>query len=122
MNIATFIIGTLLGALVSGFIIWVVGKLRLGLEVSGFGPAYLAAIVVGLLNAFANWFWSVIGYSPEGGWAGAVTHLVLTAGFFMAAGSWIKGLRVKGFLGALVAAVAVALVGWLIFWGISQLF
>ena len=41
MTIIGAIIGILVGALFSGLIIWIVGKLGLGLEVSGFGPAYI---------------------------------------------------------------------------------
>ena len=63
----------------------------------------------------------VIGYTPEGGWLGALTSVIIAAGFLVAAGSWIKGLRVKGFSGALIAALAMAAVGWLITWGIVQL-
>ena len=46
MTIVGAIIGILIGALFSGLIIWIVGKLGLGLEVSGFGPAFVAAIVI----------------------------------------------------------------------------
>jgi len=122
MNVIGLIIGVLIGALFSGLIIWIVGKLGWGLEVDGFGPAYLAAIIIAILNGFANWLWGVIGYTPEGGWLGAVTHLILAAGFLLAAGSWVKGLRVKGFGGALIAALIIAAVGWLITWGLTALF
>lgn len=121
MNIVGLIIGILLGAVVSGFIIWIVGKLGWGIEVDGFGPAFLTAIVISVFNGLANWFYDVINFTPEGGWAGAVTHLVLAAGFLIAAGSLVKGLRVKGFTGALIAAVAIAAVGWLIGSGINLL-
>ena len=121
MEIVGLIIGILIGALLSGLIIWVVGKLGLGIEVDGFGPAFLTAIVIAIFNAFANWLWGVLGYTPEGGWLGAVTHLVLAAGFLVGAGSLIKGLRVKGFVGALIASVAIAAVGWLISWSVSLL-
>ena len=61
MSIVSVIIGILLGALVSGFVIWIVGKLGLGLEVErlrrglhrrdhhrrGSGPHQLAARRVG---------------------------------------------------------------------------
>jgi len=121
MNIVTLIIGVLIGSLFSGLIIWVVGKLGWGIEVDSFGPAFLTAVVIAVLNAFANWLYGVIGYTPEGGWLGAVSHLILAAGFILAAGSWIKGLRVNGFSGALIAAFAIAAVGWLITWGITLL-
>ena len=121
MNVIGVIIGILVGSIVSGFIIWVVGKLGWGIEVDGFGPAFLTAIFISVLNGLANWFYDVINFTPEGGWVGAVTHLVLAAGFLVAAGSLIKGLRVKGFTGALIAAVVIAAVGWLIGGGVSLL-
>ena len=46
MSILGVIIGILLGALFTGLIIWIVGKLGLGLEDSGFGPAFIAAIAI----------------------------------------------------------------------------
>jgi len=121
MNIIGLIIGALIGALFSGLIIWLIGKLGWGLEVDGFKPAYLAAILIALFNAFANWLWGVLNYTPEGGWLGAVTHLLIAAVFLLAAGQIIKGLRVKGWGGALLAAVIMAAVGWLITWGITSL-
>lgn len=121
MEIVGLIIGILIGALFSGLIIWVVGRLGWGIEVDGFGPAFLTAIVIAVFTSLANWFWGIIGYTPEGGWLGAVTHLILAAGFLVAAGSLIKGLRVKGFSGALIAAVAIAAVGWLVGWGVNLL-
>ena len=104
------IIGILVGALFSGLIIWVVGKLGWGIEVDGFGPAFLAAIVIAVLNAFTAWFWNLIGFES----ASIPTHIILTAGFLVAAGSLVEGLRVKGFLGALIAAVVIAAIYWLI--------
>ncbi|NTU64907.1 MAG: hypothetical protein HGB05_16275 [Chloroflexi bacterium] len=37
MSIIAVIVGILVAALISGFVIWVVGKLGLGLTVSGYG-------------------------------------------------------------------------------------
>lgn len=121
MNIVGLILGALVGAIFSGLIIWIVGKLGWGIEVDGFGPAYVAALVIAVLNVFANWVWGVIGYTPEGGWLGAVTHLILAAGFMVAAGNWVKGLRVKGFSGALIASFFIAAVGWLVTLGLNAL-
>jgi uncharacterized membrane protein YvlD (DUF360 family) len=50
ITIVGIIIGILIGGLFSGFIIWIVGKLSLGLEVDGFVPAYLAAIVIAVVS------------------------------------------------------------------------
>jgi putative membrane protein len=121
MSIIGLIIGILIGALFTGLIIWIVGKLGLGLEVSGFGPAYVAAIVIAVLNGVVAWLLGVLGITIGGGFVGAVLHLVVAAIVLLLAGRFVKGLVVKGFTGALVAALAIAAVGWLIGWGVSLL-
>src|SRR5512139_2860853 len=119
MTIVGLIIGVLIGALFSGLIIWIVGKLGWGLEVSGFGPAYVAAIVIALLNALIAWLLNALGISLGTGILGFIVNLVVAALVLMVAGNWVKGLVVKGFTGALIAAIAIAVVGWLVVWGIS---
>jgi putative membrane protein len=116
------IIGILFGALFTGLIIWIVSKLGLGLEVSGFGPAFVAAIVIAILNAIVTWLLGVLGINMGGGFVNAILQLVIAAVVLMLAGRFVKGLVVRGFTGALVAAVAIAAVGWLITWGLSLLF
>jgi putative membrane protein len=121
MNIVGLIIGLLIGALFTGLIIWIVGKLGLGLEVSGFGPAFIAAIVIAILNGLVAWLLGALNLTIGGGIVGAIIHLVIAAIVLMVAGRFVKGLVVKGFTGALVAALAIAAVGWLIAWGVSLL-
>ena len=121
MTIVGLIIGILIGALFTGLIIWVVGKLGLGLEVTGFGPAYIAAIVIAILNGLVAWLLGVMGITIGAGFVDAILHLIIAAVVLIAAGNFVKGLVVKGFTGALVAAVAIAAVGWLIGWGLSLL-
>jgi putative membrane protein len=121
MEIVGLLIGILLGALFTGFIIWIVGKLGLGIEVSGFGPAFVAAIVIAVLNGLVSWLLGALGVTIAGGFLGAVIHLVIAAIVIMLAGNFVKGLAVKGFLGAVIAAVAIAAVGWLVTWGVSLL-
>ena len=121
MSILGLIIGILVGALFAGFIIWIVGKLGLGLEVSGFGPAFIAAIVIAVLNALVTWLLGVLGLTIGSGFVGAIINLVIAAVVLMVAGNFVKGLVVKGFTGAVIAALAIAAVGWLITWGVSLL-
>ena len=121
MNIVGLIIGLLIGALFTGVIIWIVGKLGLGLEVSGFGPAFIAAIVIAVLNALVAWLLGALNITIGPGILGAIIHLVIAAIVLLIAGRFVKGLVVKGFLGAVVAALAIAAVGWLISWGVSLL-
>ena len=111
MNIIGLLIGALLGGLFAGFIIWVVGKLGLGMEVDGFRPAFIAAFVIAILSAVIHWIWqAVFNYTPPAGWGGAIINLVTSAIVLQSAGNWVKGLRVKGFRGAIVASLAIAAV------------
>jgi len=121
MEIVGLLIGIFIGALFTGLIIWIVGKLGLGIEVSGFGPAFVAAIVIAVLNGVVTWLLGVLNITIAVGLLGAIIHLVIAAVVLMLAGNFVKGLVVKGFTGALVAAIAIGAVGWLIGWGVSQL-
>ncbi len=116
MSFLTLILGILLGALFTGLIIWIVGKLGLGLEVSGFGPAFIAAIVIAVVSWVVVWLLGVLGITIGSGWLGALVNLIVAAVVLMIAGGFVKGLVVKGFLGALVAAVAIAVVSWILVW------
>ena len=48
-------------------------------------------------------------------------NLIIAALVLMLAGNFVSGLRVKGFLGALIAAIAIGLVGWLLAWLVGLL-
>ncbi|MFL7894198.1 MAG: phage holin family protein [Anaerolineales bacterium] len=121
MTIVGAIIGILIGALFSGFIIWVVGKLGWGLEVDGFVPAYIAAIVIAIISWLVTWLLGLLGLTLGVGFLAAIVHLVIAAIVLMIAGNFVKGLRVKGFTGALVGAIALAVVAFLIEWVLGLL-
>ena len=61
MSIITVLISIVLAALISGLIIWIVGKLHLGLEVSGFRAAFIAAIVIAVISGLINWLLKTLG-------------------------------------------------------------
>ena len=119
MTIFGVLIGILIGALFSAVIIWIVGRLGLGLEVSGFGPAFIAALVIAVVSWVVYWLLGLVGLSFGVGWLAAVVHLVISAIVLMVAGNFVKGLEVKGFTGALVGAIALAVVAFLIDWVLS---
>lgn len=114
MSILGAIIGILIAAAIGGLVIWIVGKLGLGLEVDGFVPAFIAAIIIAIVAGLINWLLGALGITIGGGFLGALVHLVIAAVVLMISGNIVRGLRVKGFVGALVAAVAIGVVGWLI--------
>jgi putative membrane protein len=114
MSIVAVIIGILIAALISGFVIWIVGKLGLGLTVSGFGAAFIAAIIIAVVSGLVTWLLGVLHITIAGGFLGAIIHLVIAAIVLLISGRIVPGLQVKGFLGAMVAAIAIGAVSWLI--------
>ncbi len=113
-------LGTLLGillALVSAaVVIVIVSKLNLGLTVDGFGPAIIAAAVIAIVGGLIYWLLGVLGITIGGGWLGAIINLIIAAVVLLTAGRMLKGLKVNGFVGALVAAIAIGVVTWVINW------
>jgi putative membrane protein len=121
MNIVSLLVGIVIGALISGLIIWIVGKLGLGLEVSGFGAAFIAALVIAVVSGIINWLLGVLGITVGAGWLGGLVHLIIAAIVLMISSNFVSGLKVKGFLGAIIAAIAIGAVAWLLSWGVSLL-
>jgi putative membrane protein len=113
------IVGILIAALFSAVIIWIVGKLGLGLSVSGFGPAFIAGIVIAIVGGLITWLLGALGITIGGGLLGAIVHLIIAALVLMFTGNMVKGLVVKGFSGALIAAIAIAVVAWLVAWVVT---
>lgn len=109
-EILSLIVVILLNALV----IWIVGKLGLGLTVAGFVPAIVAAIAISLISWVVLWLLGLLGIQMGGGWWGAIISLIVAAVVLLLAGGLLPGLAVNGFVGALVAAVAIAVVAWLV--------
>ena len=107
------VLNIIIGILLYALAIWIVDKLGLGLKVSGFVPALIAAVVITVASWLIVWLLGLLGLSV-GGFIGAVIHLIIAALVLMFAGKRIKGLSVKGFVPALIAAVAIAVVSWLI--------
>jgi putative membrane protein len=105
----SLIIAVLLSALISGFIIWIVSKLNLGLHVDSFGWAMLAGLLIGVINSLVMQF--VPGTT---GIIHFVVSLLVSAAVIFACGAMLKGLTVKGYVGALIAAVAISAVGILL--------
>lgn len=107
------LIGIAIVGAISGLAIWIVGKLGLGLEVDGFGSAFLAAIVIAVIAGLITWLLSSLGVQDGSGFIGGLVHLVIAAVALLISGRLLPGLRVKGFVGALVAAVAIGAIYWL---------
>ena len=105
--IVGLIIGLLIAAVISGAIIWLVSKLNVGLSVDNFGWAMLAGLFIGTLTNLFNRLLPGMNEVIT-----MVIHLVISAGVILLAGKVFSGVNVKGFKGALIAAVAIAVVGF----------
>jgi putative membrane protein len=107
--------------LVAALVIWIVGRMNLGLTVKSYGAAIIAAIVIALIAWVIWWLLGLFGISMAGGWLAAIINLLVAALVLLLAGRWLSGLEVKGYTGAIVAAIAIGVVGWLINWVLSLL-
>jgi uncharacterized membrane protein YvlD (DUF360 family) len=114
MSIITVLISIVLAALISGFLIWIVGKLGLGLEVSGFRAAFIAAIVIAVISGLISWLLGTLGFNLSGGLLGALTHLVVAAFVLILSTAFVPGLKVKGVLGALIAVIAIGAMSFVV--------
>ena len=99
--------------LISGFVIWIVRKLRLGLDVHGFGSAFIAGIVIAVVAMIITMLLGFAGLQDSNGLIGGLVHLVISAIALMISNRLLPGLKVAGFTGALVASIVIGAVYWL---------
>lgn len=113
--ILQFVLAWLLAAVV----IFIVSRLNLGLSVTGFVPALIAAAAIAIISAVFTWLLGALGITFGVGLLGSIVSLIVAALVLMLAARFVPGLTVAGFTGALIAAVAIAVVTWLISWVLS---
>jgi putative membrane protein len=99
--------------LFSGFVIWIVSKLRLGLQVDGFGSAFVAGIVIAVVAGILTWLLGIAGIPDSAGLIGGAVHLIISIIVLMISARLLPGLKVAGFTGALVASIAIGAFYWL---------
>jgi putative membrane protein len=106
---------------VAALVIWIVGRLKLGLTVRGFGAAIIAALVIAVVSAIVIWILGALGISLAGGFLGAIIALIVAAVILLISDRFVPGMEVKGFTGAIIAAIAIAVVSWIVFWVLGLL-
>jgi putative membrane protein len=107
--------GFLVTWLVTTVSLLIISRLRLGLDIKDLGSAAVAALVLGLLNAIVRpilaFFSLPITILTLGLFA-----LVLNALMLVLMAGLVKGVRLQnGFWSALVSAIVLSLLNWLIF-------
>ncbi len=103
------IIGIFLAAVVSGFVIWIVSKFNMGLKVDNFGWAMLSGVLIGFLTNL------IMNFLPgTDGLIHIVVYLVVSAVAIFISGAILRGMTVEGYKGALIAAVGIALINFVL--------
>jgi putative membrane protein len=80
-----------------------------GFDVEGFGPALIAALVVGLLNVTLGWLLSLVAF-PLVWLLPRLMMLLIDAVVLYFAAKLVPGFRIKGFLAAFIGAVVLVLI------------
>jgi putative membrane protein len=112
------LISLIVAILVAAVVLVIVDKLNLGLTVGSFMNAIIAAVVIAVVGWGLNWLLGLIGIQlptgPSGGLVAAIIYFIVAAVILMIADRFLAGMSVKGFTGALVAAIAIAVLNWLV--------
>jgi putative membrane protein len=101
---------------VAAVVLMIVSRLNLGLSVSGFMSAAIAAVVIAVVGAVVLWLLGLFGLSIGGGIMGTLVYLVVAAIVLMFSDKFVQGMQVNGFMGAVIAAIAIGVVYWLLSW------
>lgn len=102
---------------VAAVVIFIVGKMNLGLSVGSFMNALVAAIVIAVVTAVVLWLLGLFGITLTNAtlW-GAIVSLIVAAVILMISDKFLPGMSVAGFSGAIIAAIAIGVVNWIILW------
>lgn len=123
MELLSFILGLALLWAIGAVILVIVSRLGMGLTVDGFGSAFIASAVITVVSGVITWLLGLIGIGVGGpGLLGAIVTLVVAAVVLMVSASFVKGMKVNGFGGAVVAALAYSVIAWLLQWVIGLFF
>ena len=103
----------LLHWLLSALALLIVSRLVPGFHVHGLGPALIASLVIGLLNATVGLFLKIITF-PISILTLGLFLLVINGLMILFASSIVRGFQVRGFVPAFWGAIVLALLGMLI--------
>ncbi len=110
------IISIVIALVVAAIVLYIVSRLNVGLTVDGFMSAIIAAAVIAIVGGVIWWLLGLIGIGAGSGLWGAIVYLIVAAVILMVSDRFLPGMKVNGFTGALIAAVAIGVVTWLVTW------
>jgi hypothetical protein len=98
--------------LASVLIIWVVGKLHLGLELD-FGSAIITGLLIAFVGGALTFALSIAGVQLGEGLIAGMIHLLVTLITLLVGARFLPGVRVTRYTGVIVAATAIGAFYWL---------
>jgi putative membrane protein len=105
--------GLLIQWVLSAIALLIVSRLVPGFTVAGFGPALIASLVIGLLNATIGLILKIVTF-PLTILTLGLFLLVVNGLMILLASSLVPGFSVRGFLPAFLGAVVLSLLGMVI--------
>lgn len=108
------IIGFIVGVVIAAIVLLIVSRLNLGLQVTGFNGAVIAAIIISIISSVVLALLEAIGIRIGGGFLGFIIWLLVSALVLIIAGKLLPGMSVSGFSGAILSAIAIALIYWVL--------
>jgi putative membrane protein len=111
-QLINMLVGIVLAGIIGAVVLCIVSSLKLGLWVRGFGPAFIAAIVIAIVGTVVRFVLAATGVQNLGGIVGFVERLIISAALLLIADKLLAGLTIKGFKGAIIAALAISVISW----------
>lgn len=108
------VISILIYLIVAAIVLLIVDRLNLGLAVAGFGNAIIAAAVIAIVSWVISWVLGTLGIQLPSGLLGAIISVIVAAVVLMISDRFLSGMKVNGFTGAIIAAIAIGVLSWLI--------
>ena len=112
---ANSLLGLLINWVLAAAVIYIVSRLGLGLTVTSFVSALIAAAII----AVVAWLIGLVlpdSWTQGGGWISALLSLIVSAIVLLVADRFLLGMKGNGFVGALVAAIAIAVLSFIVAW------
>jgi putative membrane protein len=105
---------------VGGVILLIISRLNLGLNVENYGAAFIASAAISIVAGLITWLLGLIGITLGGaGLIAAVVSVVVSAVVLLIADRFVKGMKVNGFAGAIIAAISYGVIAWLFHWVVN---
>ena len=109
-------ISFLFALVVAAVVLLIVDKFNVGLKVGGFVNAAVAALAIAVVGSLVMFFLGLFNITIGGALFGAIVFLIVAAVILILAAKVIPGFEISGFGGAVISAVAMGVVFWLLEW------